>query len=622
MMRIFKGSLLIISVVFLSIFISCEEEFTTIGTDIINNGGFNTQTAQFNVYASTRTLNAVRTNSLPVYRIGEITNPLFGKSRASVTAQVQLSSSSPRFGNLSQDQEDEPLSNENPTRIQENETVTRVVLEIPFFTVNSLSSDRDRDGVLNDLDADPDDPNSDTDGDGISDVQETASGTDPLNPDTDGDGIPDNEDDDTRRNAFPLTFELDSIIGNPEANFNLRIDESTFFLRDFDPNNNFENAQEYFSNMDFSSFRGVNLFNGPIEIRNTETLVFAEDNPDTEDIDESENVAERIPPGIFVELDPNFFQTNLLDLEGQQLLTNNSNFTQFFRGIQISTEGHSEDLMMILNLNGATITVEYTFDRVNQNGTTGDISDDIIEEDEGEFELNIGGNTGVNAANNIVNTFVNDPLPTAIQDEINLGTDATRLYLNGGAGAFVELNLFDEEGNTDVLEEVRANGWLINEANLSFFIDRDQLDAAIGNQIDPFRVYLYDLTNNVVLLDWLLDPTEDGLNQIASRSVFGGIIEVDSEDRGIRYNIRITRHVNEILRNGADNVRLGLSVSSNINNPVIVSAIDSNAEEVMVPQASIDNPFGIVLFGANTSPENEDQRLRLEIIYTEPAENQ
>ena len=62
---------------------------------------------------------------------------------------------------------------------------------------DSLDDD-DLDGVPNGVDVDPNDPNSDSDGDGASDLAETTGGTDPLNPDSDGDGTQDGAD------AFPL----------------------------------------------------------------------------------------------------------------------------------------------------------------------------------------------------------------------------------------------------------------------------------------------------------------------------------------------------------------------------------------------------------------------------------
>jgi hypothetical protein len=53
------------------------------------------------------------------------------------------------------------------------------------------NSDSDGDGVADSNDVGPLNPNSDSDGDGLSDSAETALGTNPLNADTDGDGLSD-----------------------------------------------------------------------------------------------------------------------------------------------------------------------------------------------------------------------------------------------------------------------------------------------------------------------------------------------------------------------------------------------------------------------------------------------
>ena len=57
--------------------------------------------------------------------------------------------------------------------------------------LESNTTDTDSDGVLDQLDDDNLNPNNDTDGDGVSNSEETEQGTDPQNMDTDGDGIDD-----------------------------------------------------------------------------------------------------------------------------------------------------------------------------------------------------------------------------------------------------------------------------------------------------------------------------------------------------------------------------------------------------------------------------------------------
>ncbi len=619
MMKIFKGSSGIILFIAIIMFASCEEDFNTVGTDLIGSNNFETERADFDVFAATRQLSSVRTNDLQLYRLGRLRNPIFGDVNASIVTQVTLPTvlpnGVPRFGLNSQEQEDNGETDDVATTVQENERVTRVVLNIPFFTNNTPEQDTDGDGVPDILDADPNDPFSDTDGDGISDTEEAFGGTDPLNPDSDGDGIPDGEDDSTTPNIFPQRFVIDSVFGNINTTFNLRIDEITFFLRDLDPNTNFQESQEYFSNMDFSSFLGANLFNGPVEVSDREVLIFDEDNENTPDIDESENILRRIPPGLRIDLDPEFFQQNLIDLEGRQEISNNSNFTEFFRGLQISADiPGGEDLLMLIDLTSANIDVEYDFDRLDVNGTVDDTSDDFMVEEDATFFLELGGVIG-----NRVNVFEDSQLSTTVINDINRGTDATRLYLNGGASTFVEIDLFEQAGETTILEEIRANGWLINEANLVFNVDRDQLDAA-GNIIEPTRIYLYNLTNNAVLLDWLFDPTQDENSPTTSRVNYGGILETNDEGKGTQYRIRLTQHMNNILRNDSTNVKLGLTVTSNINDAINITALNAVGDETVIPQASVLNPFGTVLIGGTTDPEDEDRRLRLEIFYTETTQ--
>ena len=49
------------------------------------------------------------------------------------------------------------------------------------------------------------------------------------------------------------------------------------------------------------------------------------------------------------------------------------------------------------------------------------------------------------------------------------------VYLKGGAGVMAEIELFKNNDGIDVLEEIRSKEWLINEASLSIYIDKDML---------------------------------------------------------------------------------------------------------------------------------------------------
>jgi hypothetical protein len=596
-----KRALGLIPVLMLAgIYFSCDDDFNEIGTNIIGGGNFETEKAVFEAYAFNRELTAARTDGLPIYQLGNLNNSIYGQTNATIVSQVSLSTQNPIFGRIRQNIEDDNAADSDPLTIDEKETVTKVYLNIPFFTENSALNDSDSDGVIDRFDKNPNDPNSDSDNDGVPDNVENVNGTNPLDPDTDGDGINDLDDDDTPRDIFPRKFEIDSIYGERNATINLKVDELTFYLRDLDPSSNFETPQEYFSNAEFTGFLGTNLYNDTYQLVDEEVLLFKEDDPETEDVDESLEVEARLSPRLRVELDTQFFQENLLDREGETILDNNLNFREFLRGIVISATSNTEDLLILFDMGSANIEVQYEYDRVNTKGTP-ETTDDEIETLEDSFTLSLTGNR--------VNVFERDPFPV---DETQ---EASRIYLRGGSGNMAEIQLFDKEG-TENLEEIRQNNWLINEANLTFYVDRETLDAS-GGVTEPFRIYLYNLQDNTALLDYQFDLTQDQ-NPVRSRTTYGGILEKNDDGTGFRYKIRLTEHINNLVRKDSTNVKLGLTVTSNINVGTLLNAKANPDENIMVPQSAIINPFGTVLFGsAVTEPENEDKKLRLEIYYTE-----
>ena len=79
-------------------------------------------------------------------------------------------------------------------------------------------------------------------------------------------------DDDTTGNRFPVKYDLDSIFdanGNIPESFNIKVERSTYFLRDLDPNTNFQEAQQYYSSQQFAPGYVTDvLFEGPVEMNN------------------------------------------------------------------------------------------------------------------------------------------------------------------------------------------------------------------------------------------------------------------------------------------------------------------------------------------------------------------
>lgn len=602
-------------------FVSCEEELDTIGDGLIGEEPFNTTSAEFDVFVFNKGINAVQTNGMPLYQLGKYQDPIFGLREAKINAQLTLPglTGNPTFGNLSQAGEDAAENDDNDNTIVENETVKEVILYLPYQQVPATNNDRDNDGVPDEFDNDPDDPNSDEDGDGLTDSEERAGGTDPFNSDTDGDGIGDLEDDNEDINPFPNNFALDSIFSNSipsdqiiGSTFGLKIERSTFFLRNLDPDSNFQEAQEYFSSQEFApDFVSEVLADTVVTISSLEYLIFDVDDPDTEDIDESEVVDTRLNPGVRIKLDPEFFQENFLDKEGQTELQSQDNFSEFIRGLHFTlTPPSGQDLMVLFDMSLANITVTYEFDDYVIEDEVGRV--DVVERD---FTLNFLQNINGVTNGNAVNTFIDEQLAPAIEASLDNNENADRIYLKGGSGSYAELNLFEENNGTAIIDQIKANNWIINEANLVFYVDDSFFDD-FSNATEPPRLYLYNLET--------LEPVYNRATETStSESPLGlflnydGILERDTAGNGIKYTVRITEYINDLIVRDFENVTLGLALTSNVSIVGFLEAQTNDGLDANVPVMNNISPLGTALFGSNVTSQEEDKKLKLEIFYTE-----
>ena len=599
---------------------SCSEEITTIGSEVIGGEPFKTNKAEFDVFAYNKKTKAVRSNKLPLYQLGTYNDPIYGKSEARITAQLLLSLTKPTFGFYTQEIEDNADTDSSINTIPEVEMVDSVYLYIPYL--KNPKGDLDNDGLADAFDIDPEDANSDTDGDGLTDLQENQTGTDPLNQDTDGDGINDGEDDSTTLNNYAKRVDIDSVYvdGNNfnrdvETSFDLKVERSTYFLRDLDPDSNFQEAQEYFSSQKFSpNFVSDVLFQGSYVINDEQFLLRQQDDSDTEE-DES-LLFVKLDPGIRVPLDASFFQENILDKEGGSELLSQANFNDFIRGLHLSIEPSTQDVMLLLGLSGASVTMYYHCDRVDTNGTADDTSDDEVVQEQKEFVFNLSSqNTNWNA----VNTFENEPYPTEITNALDTGENASKIYVKGGAGTYTEIKLFaeDEEDAQDVIDQIKSNNWIINEANLVFYVDREAVEVP-GGIIEPSRLYLHNLDESIPLINTSTEFNDDLSLPLFGRYLnYDGVIQKSSDDIGEKYTIRITDYINDLIVRDATNATLGLTSTPDITIEVLQVFGKAIFEDIEmdIPATSTLSPLGTVLHG--TTEDNGGKRLKLEIFYTE-----
>src|SRR5690606_13500175 len=123
-----------------------------------------------------------------------------------------------------------------------------------------------------------------------------------------------------------------------------------------------------------------------------------------------------------------------------------------------------------------------------------------------------------------------------------------------------------------------------------------------------------DAKNNTPLADYNFDsPDNSRINHL------GRLQHVSDDDnsKGVKYKIKITEHIKNLLLRDSTNVSLGVAVSNNVNVEAattqgsVLTPTDTSVTKV--PVSSILSPKGTVLFGNNTSATNENKKLYLEI---------
>jgi len=516
----------LLAVFALGLFFACEDEINTTGSGLVDAINFDTNVASdFSVISYTQNYpDGVQTNGLPTGVLGIYNDPVYGRTTASFLSQVALSRFNPSFG--------------------ENAVVDSVVLTLPFF----------------------------------SNVTDT---------DEEGNNI----------------YELDSIFGTI-APLNLSIYRSDFFLNSFDPNSGFEDPAVFFSN-DISNPAGaineslvesellqVALDENGIEIT-SELMKLSNFQPSNAEIiltepvlDDDGNIpdnptfeeSERLAPALRVQLDTNYWQEVIIDQEGSNMLLNTNSFNDYFRGLYFNIDGIEDNAFYSLfNLEGTNITIHYSFEGSDNTGDdSGNTTDGV-----GDISLTLSGVSLVD--------YQNEFFPV-IEDELNnpdVVNGEANLFLKGGDGSLAIIDLFgpridigDGEELQTELEVLRSCGVIINEANLTFFVDQE--DALLGlGEAEPERVFIYDIDNNFTLLDARIDPSIGTAGPVDTRVGHLGrltrIEEGDLSSPGVSYRVRMTQHINNIVNNDSTNVRLGLAVSQNVtlgNMSVIAGAED------------------------------------------------
>jgi hypothetical protein len=596
------------SIIFLLLFISCNKDYYSVGIELFDEQFIDIKSKTFPIFSYQESLDRVQTNNPSSLHLGNFTDDFFGTTNAGFISQLNIQSLS-NFGIYTQQQEIEGST--DISVINEDEQLTSVYLELPFF---NNTNDSDGDGVIDLYDADPSDPLSDSDNDSIDDITELRAGLNPLSNDSDNDGILDpNDSDNETYNTSSQVYEIDSVFGNREATFNLKVSQLTYFLNGLDPENNFESTKEYFSNDDFynSGFYGETLHDSNIVLNFEEIpVLFSEDDPTT-DNDELIEINYFDTPRLRVPLDTKFFQRNFINLEGSDKLSDQSSFNNHFMGIIVKAENFSDDLYMSLDILNARIVLEYEYNAYNNNGTD-DVSDDIIERKTKADAIPLGG-----VAYNLYDyqdyneTIINEY--SSSKEKIA----SQKIYLNG-TKFLSKLKLFtDDNSISKELEDFKSKDVMINEANIVLYLDQNLHRS--NYEFLPKRLYLYSYKNGEPIedhnKDFSINFTSTANN--SNKFLFGGMLQYDSNNQPSSYKFNITNHISNIVRYDSLNIDLGLTLTSDVEDVSIRNGYSQTQSRLKLPSSSISLPFPVAIFGSNPNQSDISKKLKLEVLYTE-----
>ncbi len=429
--------------------------------------------------------------------------------------------------------------------------------------------------------------------------------------------------------AGSSSYELNNVIGDKTSKIKLSVFRISKQFDKFNSDRNGE-LKNYYSNEDIdATIIGTRLNDGAALSENDEFVLDKSER--TISTTATTPVTTYSPPTLRLKLNNSL----LADLKATAStnLANQFDFSRFYRGLYFKVEqsGSNAGFLTLLNFKAGKIKITY---KGQTSSTTPAIEDKLI-------TLGFGSTTSPVISINILQQTNKPDYANALANPNKIVGD-DKLYIKGGNGSVAMIDLFGKDlygadGVTgtpnriaDELDIIKTKNWLVNDANLVFYVDQatSSLLTSTNNDI-PLRVSLYDTKTNELIIDLINDSSAD-------RSIYGGII--DKSNGTVKYKIRVTNYIRNLIKNGGKDIRLGLYVpntitnilfSSNVNLPKFITPIPKFDNRIWnnlsvieqnsyyFPNSSIINPLGTVLY-SNTNNVPQDKKLKLEIWYSKP----
>lgn len=570
MKKIFKAlKFPVIFILFLSCFIACDKEFSTIDSDVLGEGNANffSSVDTLSIAAYNKKLEALQVNNLASNLLGVFNDQEYGRTTASIVTQLTPASFTEDF--------------------DVNPVIDSVVINIPYF---STANDTDVDGNLTyQLDS----------------IYGTPGAEFKLT---------------IYENTYYLRDFDPSGSTITSQNFYSKAEELTESTHNY--------ALTGTQEIDFDNFIGDVIFDNIVTpSADVKVLTTGEG----EDLVSTRSLpAFRVCFKSEVDIDEiAFWQETIVQkgIEDDLVLSNANKFRNYFRGLYFKAQANeTAGNMFLTNLEStdANITIYYTkgeegsriqdeyvlnFTGNKLNAFINDFNKVTLADGDkvnGDETIYLKGLEGSMA---IVDLFGPDTDGDMIPDGLDEFLKAYRKTDDEGE--------FIPDGNGSyVLKR------LVNEAHIAIYEDETKVIKDLDDNGETYhkydRIYAYDIKNNTSTYDYLIDPSD---SNTATNSKVISLGQRDSiSETEAKYKIRLTEHLNNIIQHDSTNYQIGLVLSNNVNYTTNSEILNSTDDVTAVPSASIISPRGTILYGSHESV-SADKRLAFKVFYTEIKED-
>ncbi|WP_299105333.1 DUF4270 family protein [uncultured Tenacibaculum sp.] len=385
-------------------------------------------------------------------------------------------------------------------------------------------------------------------------------------------------------------FTLDQVLGDQEQSFTVKVFASNTFLNKLDPTDPTKN-NEYLSDVDYDEGTELSLVS-TFTFKDAEkdtmfvfdrTLLSATPKTYKDTLKVANGTSITANPFKYIKLDKNFFQTNFIDKYDTADFGSQEEFARnILKGIIIEVTDNGN--------NGSAVPL--TFSNANLSPS---------------IDLLITS-TVKNAGGEVIDTVPkNHSYPLlGLNSRIYKMTDAANptpsnnFVIQGTAGSLAEVKIL----NDTKLAELKANNWLINDAQITFNVNQTiSKDSAFV----PQRLFLYQ---NFVNSGGQVEPAQLSDAHVEPASFNGNVVITEKVPE--KYSFRITDYISNLLK-GTENYTndpLVLKVYNNpTDNPVTNGVLDTSVKSYNW------NPRAVTLYDGNSA--NGAKKAILKISYSE-----